>query len=589
MRGRRGGTPRISRRLRRLRHLAATPGERSGLAAPLALLLLLAPLSRGTTPAALASEPGPAPAPPRFAERSAALGVEFSHRHFGAGEKYMPENMAPGVAILDYDGDGLLDVYLVQGAPIGPEVDPGAAPPEAANRLFRQNAEGRFEDVTDRAGVGDRGYGMGASFGDFDRDGDLDLYVTNFGPNVLYRNRGDGTFEDATAEAGVGWPGWSVGAGFFDPDADGDLDLFVVNYVDFAFDNHKWCGDARRGIRSYCHPDVYDGLADVFYRNEGDGTFTDASRAAGLVASPTDKGLGVAFSDLDGDGRLDVYVANDSTMNYLYLGNGDGTFRESALLAGVGFDGSGAAEASMGIEIGDLDGDGRAELFVTHLDRETNTLYRTRGGGLYEDATEAAGLAARSLAWVGFGTVFLDHDLDGDLDVFVANGHIIDNLELFDPSRSHRQPAQLFDNAGDGRFVEISEALGLAEPLVGRGAAAADLDRDGDPDLVVAQNDGPALVLVNGAGSGNGAAAVRLVGRASNPQGFGARLELAAGGRRQARELASVSSYLSQGPPEVRFGLGGAAAIDSLAVRWPPGRAARYASLPAGRVYTLFE
>ncbi len=580
MRGEPAGTPRIPGRLRRL---AATPGPRAGLAAVLALLLLPAP------PAVFASQATPAPAAPRFAERAAALGLEFSHRHFGTGEKYMPENMAPGVAIFDYDGDGRLDVYLVQGAPIGPEVDPAAAPPEAANRLFRQTREGRFEDVTDRAGVGDRGYGMGAGFGDVDRDGDLDLYVTNFGPNVLYRNRGDGTFEDATAEAGVGCAAWSVGAGFFDPDADGDLDLFVVNYVDFAFDNHKWCGDARRGIRSYCHPDVYDGLADVFYRNEGDGKFTDVSRAAGLVASPADKGLGVAFSDLDGDGRLDAYVSNDSTMNYLYLGNGDGTFRESALLAGVGFNGSGAAEASMGIEIGDLDGDGRAELFVTHLDRETNTLYRTRGGGLYEDATEAAGLAAPSLPWVGFGTVFFDHDDDGDLDVFVANGHIIDNIELFDPTRSHRQPAQLFDNAGDGRFVEISGALGLSAPLVGRGAAAADLDRDGDADLVVAQNDGPALVLVNESGSAAGSALFRLAGGAGNPQGFGARLELAAGGRRQTRELLSASSYLSQGPPEIRFGLGGADAIDTLAVRWPTGRTVRYASLPAGRLYTLFE
>ncbi len=557
----------------------------------LSLLSLLLSLGLLGTSAAAAetAEAGAGPASPRFAERSAALGIRFSHRHFGTGEKYMPENMAPGVAVFDYDGDGRLDVYLVQGAPIGPDVDPAAAPPEAANRLFRQTGDGGFEDVTARAGVGDRGYGMGASFGDVDRDGDLDLYVTNFGANVLYRNRGDGTFEDATAAAGVGCAAWSVGAGFFDPDSDGDLDLFVVNYVDFAFDNHKWCGDARRGIRSYCHPDVYDGLGDVFYRNQGDGTFADAGRAAGIVASPADKGLGVAFSDFDGDGRIDAYVGNDSTMNYLYLGRGDGTFQESALVSGVGFNGSGAAEASMGIEIGDLDGDGRAEIFVTHLDRETNTLYRSRGGGLWQDATEAAGLAAPSLPWVGFGTVFFDHDDDGDLDIFVANGHIIDNIELFDPARSWRQPAQLFDNQGDGRFVEISEALGLAGPLVGRGAAAADLDGDGDADLVVAQNDGPALALINETGSENGSATVRLAGGAGNPQGFGARLELTAGGRRQTRELASASSYLSQGPPEVRFGLGAAAAIDTLAVRWPSGRSARYASLPAGRVYTVFE
>ncbi len=230
-------------------------------------------------------------------------------------------------------------------------------------------------------------------------------------------------------------PLWGVSSGFFDPDRDGDLDLFVVNYVDFAFDNHKWCGNAQRGIRAYCHPDVYNGLPDRFFRNEG-GRFVDAGRDVGLVASADDKGLGLAFADFDGDGDPDVYVANDSTMNYLYLGDGKGGFRESALLAGVGFNGAGAAEASMGVEVGDLDGDGRDEIFVTHLDQETNTLYRGQAGGLYTDITAAAGLAAPSLPWVGFGIALFDHDHDGDLDLFVANGHIIDNIELFDATRA---------------------------------------------------------------------------------------------------------------------------------------------------------
>jgi hypothetical protein len=371
----------------------------------------------------------------RFVESAAELGIDFTHRHFGTGEKYMPENMGPGVAVLDYDGDGLLDVYFAQGIPLaGDERDP-----TAINRLFRQTPDGTFVDVTARAGVGDPGYGMGSSFGDYDRDGDLDLYVTNFGPNVLYRNRGDGTFEDVTATAGPDCPLWSVSSGFFDPDGDGDLDLYVTNYLDFAFDNHKWCGISQTGVRAYCHPDVYNAVPDCFYRNEGDGRFTEVSRDVGIVPTADGVGLGVAFADLDGDGHQDIYVANDAQMNYLYLGDGKGGFTESALLSGVGFNDTGAAESSMGVEIGDLDGDGLQDIFLTHLDEQTNTLYRNLGGGLFIDITQITGLASKSMAWVGFGTVFFDYDNDGDLDIVVANGHIIDNIELFDPVGPRRR------------------------------------------------------------------------------------------------------------------------------------------------------
>jgi len=521
----------------------------------------------------------------RFQERSAELGIEFVHQHFGTGEKYMPENMAPGVVIFDYDGDGLLDVYLVQGALIGPEVGESTA----TNRLFRQTLEGRYEDVTQRAGVGDTGYGMGATFGDYDRDGDVDLYVSNYGPNVLYRNRGDGSFEQVAAAAGADCPLWSTGSGFFDPDVDGDLDLFVVNYVDFSFDNDVWCGNAQLGVRAYCHPDVYGPLPSFFYRNNGDGTFTDVSEEAGLVFGDHCKSLGVGFADFNDDDRLDVFVANDGAMNQLYLGDGEGRFSEEALLAGVGFSGTGAPEASMGVEIGDVDGDGRPELFLTHLDAQSNTLYRDLGGGLYADATEGAGLMAPSSPYVGFGTVLFDHDSDGDLDLFVANGHIIDNIELFDASRTHRQPAQLFDNSGDGRFVEVSRRLALDEPLVGRGVAVGDLDRDGDLDLVVGQNDGPALVLVNEVPQAGATLAVELRGVASNAQGFGAELELRVGDRGQVRWLRGARSYLSQSAPRARFATGAAPTADQLTVSWPSGRLRRYRALPAGRLYILPE
>jgi hypothetical protein len=521
----------------------------------------------------------------RFTERAAALGVEFAYRHFGTGEKYMPENMSPGVAVLDYDGDGRLDIYIPQGAAIGPDrVRPD---PAVTNRLFRQTESGRFVDATTRAGVGHTGYGVGTGYADVDGDGWLDLFVTNYGPNALYRNRGDGTFEEIAAAAGVDSELWGVGSGFFDPDGDGDMDLFVVNYVDFAFDNHKFCGNAQSGIRAYCHPDVYNGIPDLYYRNEG-GRFTEAASSSGVIASNADKGLGFAAADFDGDGDVDGYVANDSTMNYLYLSDGKGGFEESALLAGVGFNGSGGAEASMGIEIGDLDGDGVDEILVTHLDQETNTLYRDLGGALFTDITASAGLAVPSLPWVSFGNLLFDHDHDGDLDIFIANGHIIDNIELFDATRSWRQPAQLFDNRGDGRFDEISPALGLSEPLVGRGVAGGDLDLDGDLDFVVAQNVGPALVMINQHGSETGNWLIsRLRGRPGNPLAFGSRVTIDSGDKRRSRPVLSGHGYASQGSSAAHFGLGGAETADRLTIRWPDGDRSRYLALPANAYYVV--
>lgn len=503
----------------------------------------------------------------------------------------MPENMAPGVVLFDANGDDRLDLYFVQGSPLndGREKD-------AANVLFLQGPQKSFYRAPPESAAGDTGYGMGASFGDYDRDGKPDLYITNFGRNALYRNQGGGSFRDVTEMAGVGNALWSTGAAFFDADGDGDLDLFVSNYVDFAFDNHKWCGNSRMKVRSYCHPDVYDGLPDAFYRNSGDGTFANTGDESGIVGSPDAaqaKGLGVVFTDLNGDGHQDIYVANDSTMNHAYVGDGDGNFRQQALIMGLGFNEKGAAEASMGLAVGDTDGDGLEEIFATHLDQETNTLYRTTRGeaasGLYRDVTRRAGLAAPSLAWVGFGTLFLDYDNDGDLDLFVANGHIIDNIELFEPGRSYRQPVQLFENTGNGEFREISHLLGLERPLVGRGAVTGDIDRDGDLDIVLTQNNDRALVLINQLKSGNGSLFVRLRGEKSNREGFGARLELKVGDRILTRTMQSTSSYLSQSPSEVHFGLGDLRAPTSLTVHWPSGQVDRFDSLEPNRLYTLTE
>ncbi len=526
----------------------------------------------------------------RFVDRTAAAGLDFVHRHFGTGEKWMPENMGPGVLVADLDGDGRLDVYVPQGAPL---VDGRPEPsPTAENRFYRQLEGGRFEDATAAAGLGDRGYGMGAYAGDVDRDGDLDVYVTNYGRNTLYRNLGGGRFEDVTEQAGVGSDLWSTGASFFDADGDGDLDLYVANYVDFSPGNHRFCGNARRQLRSYCHPDVYGAQPDVFYRNAGDGTFRDETLAAGFRSSPTSvdpdsKGLGVLATDLDGDRRPDVMVANDSTMNFLFVQQPDGRFIEGALLAGVGFNADGRPEASMGIAQGDVDGDRRLDLLLTHLDNETNTLYRSSGDGQFVDATRVSGLGSPSLPWVGFGTVLFDADLDGDLDLVVGNGHIIDNIALFDRERQHRQPLQLFLGAGDGTFRLDEGAFGTLPDLVARGVAAADLDGDGDEDLIVAQNDGPALLLENVVHGRS--LTVRLVPAGGvSPIGARAVLETSPAAATRVAAVVGGSSYLSQMPDDLVFGLGDAEPV-ALQVTWPDGSTSRHAGLRPGRLHTVSQ
>ncbi len=527
--------------------------------------------------------------PAAFAQAPENLGIDFRHRHFGTGEKYMPENMGPGLAVLDVNGDDRLDIFFVQGAPVSEKHS--ASETSTGHRLYLQQSDGTFRDHSRAAGVNRPGIGMGACFGDIDRDGDLDLYVSQYGADLLFRNRGDGVFDEVADQIGLGKgkgsTAWSTGCTFFDADADGDLDLFVAAYVDFRLDNHKFCGNAAKKLRSYCHPDVYAASPDAFFINGGQAKFREVSLEAGIRPSPDAKGLGVLAADFNSDGHPDVFVANDSTMNQLYLGDGKGRFEESALLSGVGFNRSGGAEAGMGVEFGDLDGDGRPELYLTHLDQETNTLYRPLGDGLYTDATDASGLAAPSLPWVGFGTSFLDFDLDGDLDIAVVNGHILDNVELFSPDRSYRQPAQLLENVG-GRFLEVPGALQGTETLVGRGLVSADLDADGDPDLVLTQNNGPALVLINQQTGGKWVK-IRLKGSASNAQGFGARIELKVGQKTLTRFQRAASGYLSQGPPEILVGLGDFPRVDSLTIHWPSGIVSSHGPADSGSTLELVE
>jgi len=524
----------------------------------------------------------------RFEDRTASRGIAFVHYNGATEEKYMVETMGSGGGFFDFDLDSDLDIYLVNGAAL-----PGALktskPPQ--NALYR-NDGGRFEDVTEKAGVAGKGYGMGMTAGDVDNDGDLDLYVTNFGPNVFYRNRGDGTFEDRTQEAGLEAGGWSTSAAFADYDADGNLDLYVARYVDFALDNHKFCGNQAKNIKAYCHPDVYDPVPGILFHGRGDGTFEDVTREAGVYVEDEGKGLGVVWGDYDNDADIDLYVANDSMRSFLFRNEGSGRFTDVTLLSGVGYSEDGKTQAGMGTDMGDYDGDGFLDITKTNLDFEYNSLYRGGDHGIFSDESYESGVAEVSLNFVGFGTFFFDFDNDGLLDVFVGNGHIIDNIHLFNSVSTYREPNFLFRNQGGGVFREIGASLGdaLSRENVARGAAPGDFDADGDLDVLVTRCGQGALLLENEGGNRMGSLSVALVGRTSNRDALGARATLHFGEWVAFREVKSGLSYLSQGSLELHFGLGALGndqAVDSLEIRWPGGAKEVVESPGRGRVVVL--
>jgi hypothetical protein len=510
----------------------------------------------------------PASAELRFREVSAAWGLSFRHHQGGSGQFYMPETMGSGVAVFDYDGDGDPDVFFVDSGAM-----PGYQGETPRSVLFRNEGAGRFVDVTARSGIRVTGYGMGAAAGDVDGDGDPDLYITAFGPDQLFRNNGDGTFTDVTAKAGLGVlsrPLWSTAAAFADTDGDGDLDLYVADYVDFSFENNPVCCNQKLGLRSYCHPEVFHGLPDRFYRNRGDGTFEDATATAGFPAD-TGNGLGAIFGDFDKDGDQDLYVSNDMNPSFLYENRGNGTFQEIGLLSGTALSDQGQPEAGMGVDAGDVDGNGFPDLVKTHLDLQTNALYLNQGSMVFTDGSYISKLAESSLYLVGFGALFADLDQDGDLDHAVANGHIIHNAELFGTGTTYKQRNQVFENTGRGVFREVKDA-GLDVIRSSRGLAAGDLDLDGDLDLVISNSNDLSEVYENVTAPAGGWLQVDLAGRGKNTAAIGARLELEAGGRKQLREARTSSSYLSQNALTLHFGLGAAEKADRLTVRWPDGR-----------------
>jgi len=548
----------------------------------LSALLAAAGCSRSTS---MPSPPDPVVM--RWTDVTSSSGIDFVHRNGASGTKYLIETMGSGVCVLDYDRDGLPDLYFVQSAPL-----PGAPPdPLLHASLYRNEGGGKFVETTRSSGTGNHGrYGMGCAVGDVDNDGDEDLYVTNFGPNTLYRNNGNGTFTEVGRKAGVDNSLWGTSAAFADYDSDGDLDLFVANYLDFTMAGHKRCGDAARKLISYCHPDAYDSVPNVLYRNRGDGTFEDVTRQAGLW-NLEGKGLGAVWTDYDQDGDPDLYVANDSVRNFLYRNNGDGTFTDVTLLAGTGYSEEGRPQAGMGVDAGDVDGDGRMDLFVTNLSNETNELYRNNGDGTFSIATNAAGLGAPSLLFVGFGTTFLDADNDSDLDLYVTNGHVLDDIELFSDSITYRERDFLFVNNGHARFAERGREAGpfFQENDVGRGVALLDFDSDGRMDIALTRNQSRARLLHNETASHHHFLELKLVGTKSNRDGIGAWIAVKAAGRTLVAERRGGSSYLSAHQGLVHFGLGTFAGPVKVEIRWPSGLREVFATLAADRETTLTE
>jgi enediyne biosynthesis protein E4 len=514
-----------------------------------------------------------------------AVGLSFTHVNGASADKYLVETMGSGAAFLDYDNDGWIDLFVVDGGSVAPK-----SQAKAGHRLFHNDDKGIFTDVTAASGIVHRDYGMGACAGDVDGDGRTDLYITNYGQNVLYRNAANGAFTDITRAARVGLNGWSTSCAFLDVDRDGDLDLFITNYLDAPPSKNPFCGDPQRRIRVYCHPLNYTGLSSVLYRNDGKGLFTDVSAEAG-ISRYVGNGLGVAVGDYDDDGLPDVFVANDAVPNFLFHNDGKGRFSEVGLAAGVAVGRDGKPRAGMGTEFADYNGDGRLDLVVTNHEFETHSLFRNDGNGSFSDASVEAGIASPTLPFVGFGVAFFDADNDGTLDMSVVNGHVIDNTAVFRPGSSHAQRRLLFRNTNGRRFAEVSRQSGpgFAGQTVGRTLIAGDINNDGDVDLVVTNNGGALDVLRNNVARDRHALEIRVIGVRSNRNGIGARITITAQARTQMREVKSGSSYLGQNDLRAHFGLGGITRVEKIDVRWPAGDVETIRDVAADQIVTITE
>ncbi len=527
-----------------------------------------------------------------FEDITAKSRINFENQASHTSRKYLPETMGGGVAMFDYNKDGLLDLFFVNGAALKDPMPSGVKPDKSEskywNRLYRNNGDGSFTDVTLDAGVRGEGYGMGVAVGDYDNDGYPDLYVTNVGRNILYHNNGDGTFTDVTDAAGVAGSGWSAGALFVDYDRDGRLDLFVSRYLTWDFSIDVFCGQTKPGYRAYCHPDQFQPVTHLLFHNEGHGIFRDVSKESGIASSPG-KGLGVALNDYDRDGWPDIFVANDSVPEQLFHNLRNGTFEETAARAGVAYDENGNTFAGMGVDFADYDNDGWPDIFVNGLAKQKYALFRNRSG-TFDYVSEQMGMAAATLNHSGWGAKFFDYDNDGRKDLFIAQGHVMDNIQLTQPDVRYMEPPLLLRNSGRV-FVDVSSQSGapFGHPLAARGAAFGDLDNDGFIDIAINNNSGSAVVLKNN-GNGNHWLIVDTVGKNSNRDGIGAQLKLIdADGKVQYGTVSAGSSYLSASDKRVYFGLGRASVVKLLEIQWPSGKVQRFLNLKADKILVARE
>jgi hypothetical protein len=531
---------------------------------------------------------GPVQSQPWFTDIRKSAGITFMQDSTESEEKYYLETMGTGVAFVDYDQDGLLDIYFVQAG--ATDAYKPAKPLRSA--LYHNNGDGTFTDVTDKAGVGGEGhYGQGVAVGDFDNDGYPDLYVTGYGRAILYHNNGDGTFTDVTAKAGVADDGlWSTSAGWFDFDKDGWLDLVVANYLDWSPQNNLWCGERAPGYRSYCNPNNYRGQKTKLYRNNHDGTFTDVSSKSGL-GLPESKGMGIALADFNRDGWTDVAIANDTWPNFLFENNHDGTFSDVSLISGLAASEDGRYEAGMGIDAADVDGDGLLDVYITHLDFELNRLYHNNGDGTFTDVTYSSGIGNKAITLSGVAAKFIDYDNDGWPDIVQANGAMVDNVSLYHSEVTYKEPLLMFRNLGGGHFDKISGSLGpdFVRPIAGRGLATGDFFNDGAVGVaVVARGDYPEL-LHNNINNGNHWLEVLLIGTKSNRDGIGAELKLSAPGFVRVEQAKGGTSYMSASDPRIHFGLGKRTKIDSLTINWPSGKVDKLTNVPIDQIIAAKE
>lgn len=552
-----------------------------------------APSANSSAEQIAAASPSPSPTPPRpsgpieFTDITTEAGIRFKHNSGAFGKKYLPETIGAGGAFLDYDNDGWQDILLVN------SMDwPENKKRKSFPALYHNNKDGTFTDVTQQAGLGVEMYGIGVAVADYDNDGNDDIYITCVGPNRLFRNLGGGKFADVTARAGTGDPGFSTSAAWFDFDNDGKLDLFVGNYVDWTVETDKYCTlDAKN--KSYCTPQTYKGQSASLYHNRGNGTFENVTAKAG-VADPAGKTLGVALFDYDDDGWMDLFVANDTEPNKLYRNNHNGTFTDNAVIAGVAFSESGTARAGMGVDAADYDGSGKQSVVIGNFTNESIALYHNDGSGLFTDEAPASGIGKVSAQSLTFACFFFDYDLDGWLDVFAANGHVSDDISVVQPTVKYAQPPHLFRNRGKKKFEEVTSKLGRAmnRAIVGRGAAYGDFDNDGDLDLLLTTNNGPARLLRNDNANQNDLLRVKTVGAKANRDGIGAKVVVKTSkGKTISGMVRTGSSYCSQSELPLTFGLGKPEEGTTLTIEisWPGGQKESIANIKPNQSVVVME